>query len=624
MRKIYSILTVLILFTIISCSKEKSLAKVEESTLSKNKIVVYQVFTRLFGNTNITNKPWGTIEENGVGKFNDFTDKALSEIKDLGVTHIWYTGVPHHDVIRDYTQFGISNDDPDVVKGRAGSPYAVKDYYNVNPDLAVNVTNRLEEFEALIERSHKNGLKVIIDIVPNHVARNYQSLTNPEGVTDFGAEDNKTVVYDVNNNFYYSPNNAFEVPDFLNDYLPLGGEKNVLSDKKFNENPAKWTGNGSRSPKPSFYDWYETVKVNYGVSPEGKKDFNELPIGFENEDYKKHFAFWQDKTVPSSWVKFRDIALYWLEKGVDGFRYDMAEMVPVEFWSFMNSAIKMKNPDAFLLAEVYNPKMYRDYIRKGKMDYLYDKVQLYDTIKHIMQGHGLTDNIPPIYQDLKDIEHNMLHFLENHDEQRIASPEFAGNALKGKPAMVVSTTISSAPTMVYFGQEFGEDGSENAGFGTPSRTSIFDYVGVPSLQRWVNDKNFDGGKSTKEELALRDFYKRLLNFTIKSDALMGEYEDIHLYNRENTKNYNHKVLSFVRSSEKEKLIVISNFSDKETYEFDLKIPSEIINKWNLKDGDFPLKNMLYNAKSFNLKIDNSLGKIKIIIKPLESFILQLQ
>ena len=488
----------------------------------------------MFGNTNTTNKPWGTIEENGVGKFNDFTDKALTEIKDLGVTHIWYTGVPHHDVIRDYTKFGISNDDPDVVKGRAGSPYAVKDYYNVNPDLAVNVANRLEEFEALIARSHKNELKVIIDIVPNHVARNYQSLSNPEGTKDFGADDNKTVVYDVNNNFYYNPNKAFQVPDFLNDYQPLGGEKNPLSDNEFDENPAKWTGNGSRSAKPSFYDWYETVKVNYGISPEGKKDFDELPEGFDKEDYKKHFEFWQDKTVPNSWVKFRDIALYWLEKGVDGFRYDMAEMVPVEFWSFMNSAIKMKNPDAFLLAEVYNPKMYRDYIRKGKMDYLYDKVALYDTIKHVMQGHGLTDNIPPIQEDLKDIEHNMLHFLENHDEQRIASPEFAGNALKGKPAMVVSTTISTAPTMIYFGQEFGEDGSENAGFGTPSRTSIFDYVGVPSLQRWVNDNNFDGGKSTKEELTLRDFYKRLLNFTIKSDALMGEYQDIHQYNRENT------------------------------------------------------------------------------------------
>ena len=622
MRKGYNVLPVFILVILIGCSVEKTSKK---KILKPNKkIVVYQVFTRLFGNVNTTNKPWGTIEENGVGKFNDFTDKALTEIKDLGITHIWYTGVPHHDVIKDYTEFGISNDDPDVVKGRAGSPYAVKDYYNVNPDLAVNVANRLQEFEALIDRSHKNGLKVIIDIVPNHVARNYQSLSNPKGTKDFGADDNKNVVYDVNNNFYYTPNEAFKVPDFLNDYLPLGGENNVLSDGNFDENPSKWTGNGSRSPKPNFYDWYETVKVNYGVSPDGKKDFEELPVGFENEDYKKHFAFWQDKVVPNSWIKFRDIALYWTAKGVDGFRYDMAEMVPVEFWSFMNSAIKMENRDAFLLAEVYNPKMYRDYIRKGKMDYLYDKVALYDTIKHVMQGHGLTDNIPPIQEDLKDIEHHMLHFLENHDEQRIASKEFAGNAKKGMPAMVVSTTISTAPTMVYFGQEFGEDGSENAGFGTPSRTSIFDYVGVPSLQRWVNNKQFDGGESTKEETALRDFYKRLLNFTIKSDALMGEYKDIHSYNREHTEGYNAKVLSFVRFSEEEKLIVISNFNEKETYKFQLKIPSEIIKKWNLKDGSYQLKDQLYNSKSFNLDINNLEGVVNIEIHPLASFILQLQ
>ncbi|WP_299059473.1 alpha-amylase family glycosyl hydrolase [uncultured Polaribacter sp.] len=624
MKGINSIIATLVLVIMIGCTSEKKSEIKEKFVSSKKKVVVYQVFTRLFGNTNTTNKPWGTIEENGVGKFNDFTDKALKEIKDLGITHIWYTGVPHHDVIRDYTAFGISNDDPDVVKGRAGSPYAVKDYYNVNPDLAENVANRLEEFEALIDRSHKNGLKVIIDIVPNHVARNYQSLTNPKGTKDFGADDDTSVVYHVDNNFYYTPNKAFEVPDFLNDYKPLGGENNVLSDKKFEENPAKWTGNGSRSVKPSFYDWYETVKVNYGITPEGKKDFDELPEGFDNEDYKKHFKFWQDKKVPNSWIKFRDIALYWTAKGVDGFRYDMAEMVPVEFWSFMNSAIKMKNPNAFLLAEVYNPKMYRDYIKKGKMDYLYDKVQLYDTIKHVMQGHGLTDNIPSILEDLKDIEHNMLHFLENHDEQRIASPEFAGNATKGKPAMVVSTTISTAPTMVYFGQELGEDGSENAGFGTPSRTSIFDYVGVPSLQRWVNGKQFDGGKSTKEELALRDFYKRLLNFAVKSDALMGDYKDIHHYNRENTQNYNHKVLSFVRWSENQKLIIVSNFNDKETYEFELKIPSEIIKKWNLKNEDYLLKDVLYNAKNFNLTVDNLSGIVKIKIAPLESFILQLQ
>jgi glycosidase len=623
MRKKESIFVVLILSILMSCASEKATEKVIKNLNAKKKIVVYQVFTRLFGNTNTTNKPWGTIEENGVGKFNDFTDSALIEIKDLGITHIWYTGVPHHDVIRDYSKFGISNDDPDVVKGRAGSPYAVKDYYNVNPDLAVNVSNRLQEFEALIERSHKNNLKVIIDIVPNHVARNYQGLSNPEGTKDFGAEDDKNVVYDVDNNFYYDPKNAFEVPDFLNGYLPLGGEQNPLSDRQFDENPAKWTGNGSRSPKPNFYDWYETIKVNYGISQEGKKDFDALPDGFENEDYKKHFTFWQDKSVPNSWIKFRDIALYWLEKGVDGFRYDMAEMVPVAFWSFMNSSIKMKNPDAFLLAEVYNPKMYRTYIRKGKMDYLYDKVQLYDTLKQVIKGHGSTDDISPIMDDLKDIEHNMLHFLENHDEQRIASPEFAGNADKAKPAMVVSATISTAPTMIYFGQELGEDGSENAGFGTPSRTSIFDYIAVPALQRWVNDKQFDGGKSTKEELALRDFYKRLLNFTIKSDALMGWYQDLHAYNREHTFNYNSKVLSFVRYSEDEKLVIISNFDAKKSNEFVLRIPSEIIKKWNLKDGIYQLNDELYNAKYFNLEVNNSLGNVKIGIKPLESFILKL-
>jgi glycosidase len=617
------VLTIIVL-SLLGCLPEKVPEKKMDLSKKEGKLVVYQVFTRLFGNTNTTNKPWGTIEENGVGKFNDFTNKALSEIKNLGVTHIWYTGVPHHDVIRDYTKYGISNDDPDVVKGRAGSPYAVKDYYNVNPDLAVNVENRLQEFEELIERSHENSLKVIIDIVPNHVARNYQSLSNPEGATDFGAEDDKSVVYDVNNNFYYSPSVFFEVPDFQNGYLPLGGENHPLSDGKFDENPAKWTGNGSRSPKPSFYDWYETVKVNYGISPEGKKDFDELPAGFDNQDYKKHFEFWQDKIVPNSWIKFRDIALYWTEKGVDGFRYDMAEMVPVEFWSFMNSSIKMKNPNAFLLAEVYNPKMYRDYIKKGKMDYLYDKVQLYDTIRHIMQSHGLTDHIPAIQEELKDIEHNMLHFLENHDEQRIASPDFAGNALKGKPAMVVSTTMSTAPTMVYFGQEFGEPGVENAGFGSPTRTSIFDYVGVPTLQRWVNDKNFDGGKSTKEELALRDFYKRLLNFTINSDALMGDYEDLHQFNRENTKSYNSKVFSFARWSEDKKLIVISNFDAKEMYKFQFKIPSKLIKEWSLEDKTYQLKDQLYHKRSFDLQVNNAKGVATITLQPLESFILQIQ
>ena len=276
-----------------------------QTEATQGKFVVYQVFTRLFGNTNTTNKQWGTIEENGVGKFNDFTDTALQELKSMGITHIWYTGVPHHCVITDYTEFGISNDDPDVVKGRAGSPYAVKDYYNVNPDLAQNPAKRLEEFEALIARTHKHGMKVIIDIVPNHVARNYHSLSNPEGTVNFGENDISSVEYKRDNNFYYIPGEAFKVPESLNGYLPLGGEEHPFSDGKFDENPAKWTGNGSRLAQPHFYDWYETVKVNYGVKPDGSYDFDVLPEGFEKKDYKAHHEFWQGKDVPDSWKKFR-------------------------------------------------------------------------------------------------------------------------------------------------------------------------------------------------------------------------------------------------------------------------------------------------------------------------------
>jgi len=604
--------------TLISCATQP--AKTDEKF--KGKAVVYQVFTRLFGNTNETNKLWGTIQENGVGKFNDFTDKALSEIKDLGVTHIWYTGVPHHAVVTDYTQYGISLDDPDVVKGRAGSPYAVKDYYQVDPDMAIDPANRLEEFKALVQRTHLHGMKVIIDIVPNHVARHYQGLNNPTGVEDFGAADDTTVEYAVDNNFYYIPGKPFEVPEPLNGYQPLGGEDNSMLDGWFDENPAKWTGNGSRKAQPYFYDWYETVKINYGVRPDGTHDFDSLPDGYDTMGVEEHYQFWKDKEVPDSWIKFRDIALFWTDFGIDGFRFDMAEMVPVEFWSYMNSAIKHANPDAFLLAEVYNPGLYRDYIQQGKMDYLYDKVELYDTLKHVMQGHGLTDNIPAIQTGLKDIEHHMLHFLENHDEQRIASPEFAGDAAKGKPAMVVSALISTSPTMIYFGQEVGEPGAEDAGFGDPSRTSIFDYIGVPHHQRWMNNGAFDGGKLSPAERDLRDFYRRLLNFTIKSKALMGEYKEIHSYNRIHSKEYDSKVFSFARWSENEHLIVISNF-DMQSKSFDLKIPSEIIEEWDLPDSFYILTDLLYGSE-LELVVTESEGIINVELDPLESLVLKME
>jgi glycosidase len=591
----------------------------KKEVMTENKIVVYQVFTRLFGNKNTNNKPWGTIEENGVGKFNDFTDKALQEIKELGVTYIWYTGVPHHALIRDYSAIGVSNDDPDIVKGRAGSPYAVKDYYNVNPDLAVSPANRLQEFDDLIVRTHNAGLKLLIDIVPNHIARKYEGKSNPVGVRDFGADDDVSVEYKRDNNFYYIPNSHFEVPDIVK---PLNGEGNPLSDGKFVEVPAKWTGNGSRMAKPDKNDWYETIKVNYGIRPDGSKDFPELPHDYDTKSYQEHFDFWKGKSVPSSWIKFRDIALYWTAKGVDGFRYDMAEMVPYEFWSYMNSAIKMKNPDAFLLAEVYNPNEYRNYIRLGKMDYLYDKVETYDKLKDIIQGRSLPDGLSEIQKGIKDIEHHMLHFLDNHDEQRLASPEFAGTPEKGKPLMVVSTTISTSPTMVYFGQEVGEAGAENAGFGTHSRTSIFDYIGVPSHQRWMNNDKFDGGQLTQREKDLRDFYKRLLNFSINSSALMGEFEEIQTINRQLTAGFDSGIYAYTRWSETQKLIVVTNFSWITTSTFELKIPSDIILKWKLKDGSYTITDQLYNTSKAQLEVVNGEGKVQIRIAPSESFIYQ--
>ncbi|MEO0037983.1 MAG: Neopullulanase 2 [Bacteroidota bacterium] len=601
---------------------KKSVTKPQQKVIAvEKKKVVYQVFTRLFGNKNTTNKPWGTIAENGVGKFNDFTDKALTEIKNLGVTHIWYTGVPHHALVNDYIKYGISNDDPEVVKGRAGSPYAVKDYYSVNPDLAVDPSKRMEEFEALIARSHRNGLKVIIDIVPNHIARKYVGLNNPNGVRDFGADDNTKVEYDRNNNFYYIPGQPFQVPT-SDSYKPLNGEAHPLIDGKFDENPAKWTGNGSRLAKPDINDWYETVKVNYGVRPDGTKDFPELPNGFDKKSYKEYFEFWKNKDVPSSWKKFRDIALFWNAKGVDGFRYDMAEMVPYEFWSYMNSAIKMKNPDAFLMAEVYNPNEYRNYIYLGKMDYLYDKVATYDKLKEVVQGKSSADGLTNIQNSMADIESHMLHFLDNHDEQRVASPEFAGSGECGKPLMVVSATIGSAPTMLYFGQEVGEAGNENGGFGTHSRTSIFDYVGVPNHQKWMNGGKFDGGLLSDKEKELRDFYKRLLNFTLKSDGLMGQFEEIQTINRKETLNYDESKYAFVRWSAKEKLIIAVNFSKDKEADINLIIPAAIIAKWKLKDGVYKVTDQLYGGVN-QLQVVKGIGTIKVNLPSSGSYIYKL-
>ncbi|MBU1394022.1 MAG: alpha-amylase family protein [Gammaproteobacteria bacterium] len=657
-----------------------------DSEVMTLKPVVYQIFTRLYGNKNPTNKPWGTIADNGVGKFNDIDDVSLNSIKDLGVTHVWYTGVPHHALIGDYSAIGVSADDPDVVKGRAGSPYAVKDYYNVNPDLAVNPANRLAEFEALIQRSHQHGLKVMIDIVPNHVARHYQSVSKPQGVRDFGEDDDTSLEYAKNNNFYYVVDkvdvnkgsegakgkaHAFEVPSLPAGLKPLGGEAHPLSDGKFNEFPAKWTGNGSRLAKPDANDWYETVKINYGVRPDGTYDFPRLPANFATLTQAQHYAFWQQHLaeLPSSWIKFNQIAQYWLAKGVDGFRYDMAEMVPVEFWSYLNNQIKHTNPDAFILAEVYNPKLYRNYIQLGKMDYLYDKVDLYDTLKAVMAGKTSTANIAADQAKVHDIESHMLHFLENHDEQRIGNEAFlaslqtnisandsataqAVNPNYALPAMVVSATIGTSPTLVYFGQEVGEAAIDNPGFGHASRTSIFDYVGVPAHQRWMNNGKFDGGQSTQQETSLRAYYQKLLTLSTgrTTPALLGQYYSLDAANRSkndatesnSTQNmntqksavhetgYDDSTFAFARfeaisgtSKQTQKLIIVSNFSQTKSKALQLKLPKELIRKWQLKDGVFPLMDLLEDHAA-KLVIKEAEGLVQMQLAPLSSAIFELE
>ena len=582
------------------------------------KTVIYQVLVRLFGNTCTRNVPYGTKQENGVGKFSDLTDAALEGIKQLGTTHIWLTGVLHHALVGDYTHIGIPNDIPYLVKGRAGSPYAIKDYYNVNPDLADDPTKRLEEFVALVERIHQHGLKVIIDIVPNHVARCYHSISNPKGVEGFGAQDNTQVGYSRDNNFYYNIGEFLSLPSTTIGYTPEDTALRQLSQSPYKEYPAKWTGN-SRSSSPALTDWYETVKLNYGVAPDGHKDFEALPPEMALWDVGAYYVFWQSKLVPDTWKKFKEIAAYWLDFGVDGFRYDMAEMVPVEFWSYLNAFIKSRRPDAFLMAEIYNPESYRPYLHIGKMDALYNKVGLYDTLRDIICYEHSTDRIDWTQDTLSDIWPQMLHFMENHDEQRIASEGFARDPRYALPAMAVSAHLNEASVMVYFGQEVGEAARENAGFGSPTRTSIFDYIGVPAHQRWVNGKRYDGGALTPEEVALREYYCRLLNLPI-----VGAFRNIHQYNRAYTPYYNDKVYSFVRETVQEKWLVIANFSKRDGFGFELQVPPELLSTWDLPNGSYPLSDKLYGEVQTHFHRTDSYGRMRMDIAPLQTLFFKLE
>ncbi len=538
---------------------------------TENKLIIYQVFTRLFGNSNNHCIQNGSIKENGCGKMADFTTKALGEIKKLGVTHIWYTGIIEHATQTDYRRYNIHPDHPAIVKGKAGSPYAIKDYYDIDPDLAKDIPERMREFENLVQRTHRSGLKVIIDFVPNHVARQYYSDVQPENIAQLGAEDDKNCMFSPNNNFYYIPQSKLE------GQFDMKGSAN----EAYYEYPAKATGNNRFDAYPNINDWYETIKLNYGVD-------------FMNGN-ARHF-----NPIPDTWYKMLDILLFWAGKGIDGFRCDMAEMVPVEFWEWTIPQIKAKYPSLLFIAEVYNPNEYKEYLFRGNFDYLYDKVGLYDTLRAITCNAESATAISRCWQSLSGIEKRMLNFLENHDEQRIASDFFAGDPFKAIPALIVSACMNTNPMMIYFGQEFGEKGMDCEGFsGRDGRTTIFDYWSVDTIRSWRNGGKFDGKQLLESQKKLYNIYQRILTLCNKEKAISeGLFFDLMYANINGWKFNEHQLYTFMRKYKNELLLFVVNFGHLQA-EIAINIPSHAFDYLQIPQGEqYKATDLLSNQEEF--------------------------
>ena len=529
--------------------------------MASHKIIVYQIFTRLFSNRNTARIENGSLTENGCGKMNDFTPTVLKNIRAMGVSHIWFTGVIRHATQTDYSAYGIPTQHPEVVKGRAGSPYAIADYYDIDPDLAEDVPNRMKEFEALVERVHQAGMKVIIDFVPNHVAREYKSICKPEGVKDLGEEDDTSMHFSTKNNFYYCWGQPLDLSSISHSTLHT-------PHSTYSENPARATGNDQFSNQPSANDWYETVKLNYGI------DY--CDAGGRSE----HFC-----PIPNTWGKMTDILLFWAGKGIDGFRCDMAEMVPAAFWNWATDKVKYQYPEMLFIGEVYDPNQYRTYIGAG-FDYLYDKVGMYDCIRDVICGKRSTTDITSQWQATDDIRNHMLYFLENHDEQRIASDFFAGKAEKGIPGLIVSVLLQQNPFMLYAGQEYGEQGMDEEGFsGKDGRTTIFDYWCVDTLTR------AEQRKLTKEEKALKAMYDKVLNIARSEKSVAeGESFDLMYVNQQYQRQY-----AFLRKSDTEVLLVVANF-EEQSADMDVMIPAHAFDYLQIKEKNAIATDLLSGKK----------------------------
>lgn len=532
------------------------------------KHIIYQLFIRAFGNKRQT-LPGGSYSINGSGKFNDITPELLRSLKeDLSISHIWYTGVIAHASKTDWSAYGIPSAHPSVVKGEAGSPYAITDYYDVAAELAEDIPSRMAEFEALVERTHTAGLRVVIDFVPNHLSRCYHGSSTAASAAGapsaaapsaaaagalFGAEDDPTQAFCPQNNFYYLPAEELHLPDAAL----------ASAAAPYREYPAKATGNDCFSAWPSVNDWYDTVKLNYGV------------------DYASGRTYFEPR--PRTWGMMLDVLLFWASKGVDGFRCDMAEMVPVQFWHWAIAEVKHKYPQTLFVAEVYNPALYSSYLDYGGFDLLYDKVGMYDTLKLVSQHHLPASAITGAWQAVDKIQNRMLNFLENHDEQRLASSFNLGSPWRAIPELGVSLLFNRAPFMLYCAQEYGERGMESEGFsGLDGRTSIFDYCSIPAVR-----------EVTQEGLMLRSLYSQLLTLARTESAFSQGYTfDLTYCNPQHSATKfifaRRPRKTFYNPSPEDSLIIIcadfSFASQDEPRQIDVVLPDALFSLWNIPQG----------------------------------------
>ena len=517
---------------------------------------------RLFGNMNDHCVRDGSLAQNGCGKFADITDDVLHSLVQLGATHVWYTGVIRHATQTDYSRYGIPRNNAHVVKGKAGSPYAIVDYYDIDPDLAVDVRLRQDEFDALTSRTHQAGLKVILDFVPNHVAREYHSIAKPDGVSDLGESDDTNQFFSPNNNFYYLTGQSFTPTMGCGDY---------------HEAPARATGNDCFTASPGKYDWYETVKLNYGIDP---------------WNGSHHFY-----PIPDTWHKMLHILLYWASRGIDGLRCDMAHMVPVEFWHWAIAQVKQQYPHMVFIAEIYDVALFDSYINYGGFDYLYDKVTLYDTLVNVLTNNYSTGELTQCWQTVNPWRDHMLHFMENHDEVRVASAHFCDDPVIALPSLVVSATIDCGPMMIYNGQELGEKADEAEGYrGADGRTTIFDYWSMGTVRQWLAKGKLNGRHR------LRDYYKKVLRLCNQEPAISeGEMFDL-MYVNPNL----HRQYAYLRHHDGQLLLIVANFADH-VATVDVTVPSHAFEHLHLAAGEYRGNELLHGDKSqFHLTPDQPL------------------